>query len=45
LEDGKNRGKTVEKRPLFDGFYSVVEGLPDGSGYPADAVVAGLVAE
>jgi hypothetical protein len=22
LEDGKNRGKTVEKKPLFDGFYS-----------------------
>jgi len=32
----------VEKRPLFDGFYSIAERLPDGSGYPAEALWSDL---
>jgi hypothetical protein len=41
LEDGKNRGKTVEKQPFFDRFYSGADRLPDSSNYPAEAAVGG----
>jgi len=28
----------VEKLAFFSGFYSDADGLPDGSGYPAEAL-------
>jgi hypothetical protein len=35
----------VEKQAFFDGFYSEDDGLPDGSGYPAEGYVLSFVAE
>jgi len=36
LEEGKNRGKTVEKQAFFDEPYPIAAGLPNRRDYPAE---------